>query len=388
LNGLLCRALPWLLALAASPAVAGALEVRFARPAPGEAALGLVEVEVVAEPAGAAAEVALWVDGQVAEVLTTPPFRFLVDLGEDNAAHRLEAVARGRQGGEARALLETPAIRIDLAVELELTELFVSVLRDGRTVDELERRDFTVLDDGRRQEIVTFARGDVPLTAVLLVDGSDSMRGEQLARAAAGARAFLDGLRPLDRAKLMVFSDHLLLSTPFASFRQVLTAGLSGLRPSGGTAIHDHLFQALQHLEGESGRRVVVLLSDGIDTTSVLTMAEVEQVARRSPALLYWIRLGAASRGVTSAWHDSDEHRRQRERLAATAEGSGGRVVPLASLEQAPAAFAEILAELRDQYVLGFYPSADRDDGRWHRVRVQVAAPGAELRTRAGYVDQ
>jgi len=118
-------------------------------------------------------------------------------------------------------------------------------------------------------------------------------------------------------------------------------------------------------------------------------MEEVLTAARRSQAMVYWIRLGGRVRGTgfRSAWRDEAQYRRELagfEELVAT---SGGRVVPLDGLDQVEQAFTAILEEIREQYVLGFYPSTNRDDGSWHRIQVRVDRPGLEVRVREGYLD-
>jgi len=236
---------------------------------------------------------------------------------------------------------------------------------------------------------VTFERGDVPLTAILLLDSSASMRGGPLAAALAGARAFAAGMAPLDEAELVLFSDQVIAQSAFGSDPEALVAGLSGAEARGGSAIHDHLLLSLLELERRQGRRVVILLSDGVDVDSVLGTAELEAVAGRSPALLYWIRLGheAAGARFRSVWRDFAGHAAELAGLERLVAMSGGRVLDIARPEQAQEAFGEILAELRRQYVLSWYPRGLRHDGSWRPIRIEVDRPGVELRAREGYFD-
>ena len=282
----------------------------------------------------------------------------------------------------------TSTIQIDQEIEVELQQLYVTVTRGGSSVADLRREDFSVVDDGAPQELVTFERGDVPLAALLLVDSSDSMRGERLQVALAGARSFIDAMARLDQAALLLFSDHVIHSTPFTGFPQVLASGLEGVVAGGGTALSDHLYAGFKLLEARQGRRVVILLSDGVDTTSVLEMADVLWAARRSQALVYWLRLPMSQRpgAFSSSWRDARGHREEIERLEELVRQSGGRVVGLEGVTDTASAFGEILRELRGQYVLGYYPEPRRNDGAWRKVRVR-AGPGLEVRAREGYVD-
>jgi Ca-activated chloride channel family protein len=349
---------------------------------------GTVEVAVEVLSIEPVARVEIRLDGEVVAVLTEPPYRALVDVGHENVARRFEVTATDASGEQATAVRVTGAVQVDEEVELELQQLYVTALRDGRRVLDLEPARFAVLDDGAPQKIVTFERGDVPLTAALLLDVSESMQGRQLAGALDGARAFVDAMRPLDQAMLLLFADQVRRVTAFTGFSELLRTGLEGVSAAGATAVNDHLFLALELLEARRGRRVVVLLSDGLDSASVLPMRDVLATARRSSALVYWLRLPlTAGRSFSTAWRSAAEHRTEIETLERTVTRSGGQIVPLGRTSEALAAFEAILEELRGQYVLGYYPTVDRDDGSWRRVRVRVDAPDVELRYRDGYLD-
>ncbi|MDX1502146.1 MAG: VWA domain-containing protein [Thermoanaerobaculia bacterium] len=371
------------------PAAAQALDIAILSPRATLPVFGEVLFEAEVYPAEEIARVDLRVDGRSVATFTGPPFRALVDVGQENRGHRFEVVVEGPGGQVGHAAVETPPVPVNLEVSVELRQLYVTVTRDGRRVLDLDRDDFTVLDEGDRQRLVTFERGDVPFTAVLLVDASESMRGERLRTAVAGARAFASAMEPLDQAKVVLFSDRILHTTPFSSFAEVLTAGLSGVGGRGGTALNDHLYLALRLLEKRQGRRLVILLSDGVDIESILEMRQVLDTVRRSRSLVYWIRLGAPDPRIDrhSAWRDAGGHRRELEQLEQAVRLSGGRVVTLSSIDQTREAFAEILSEIREQYVLGYYPSGPTGTGGWRSVAVTVAGRGLSVRARKGYMD-
>jgi Ca-activated chloride channel family protein len=284
-------------------------------------------------------------------------------------------------------------LQVDEVVEVELQQLYVTVTEGGRRVLDLERDDFRISDDGKRQEIVTFERGDVPITGSLILDSSLSMeKGERLAAALAGAEVFLAGMHELDRAMVMLFSDRVLRTTGFSGDPSTLIAALADVTAVGGTAIHDHLFLALSRLEMEQGRRVVVLFSDGEDVHSVLSMRDVIRKARSSQALIYWIFLREPGqddevRKYTTSWRDTEANFEEAKMLRRAIRESGGRIEVVVDPAELDEAFAGILAELREQYVLGYYPSADHGDGKWHDVKVRVDRSGAAVRTREGYID-
>ena len=362
-------------------------DIVITRPLAGRPALGMTEVVAELEPRGVAHVEAL-VDGRSLGRRETPPFRWLIDLGDANVAHRFVVRALLDDGTLLERVLLTPSLRVDDRVDLALRQIYVGAAREGASIDDLARDDFSIRDGGRAERLVTFERGDVPLTAVLLIDASHSMRGARLETAVAGARAFIEGMLDLDRAMLLLFADDVVQATRFTGFPEVLAAGAGSVESYGSTAINDHLFLALQLLEARQGRRVVVLLSDGVDNTSVLDMRQVADVARRSQAMLYWLRLPFLREGldVSSIWRDAAGHRRQIDALRRAVRDSGGRVLDLADTEAARRAFAGVLGELRAQYVLGYYPSRATRAGEWRPVEVRVGRPGVKLRYRPGYV--
>jgi Ca-activated chloride channel family protein len=366
--------------------------------APRGDAFVLGKIEIVAEVLGAApaAEVAFYVDGRAVGVLTDAPYRLEVDLGEENIPHRFTVVATDTEGNQASATVETERVPIAGDFEVELQQLYVTATANGRRILDLQAQEFVINDNDEEQELVTFAKGDLPFIATLLIDASASMHGDKLAHATAGAAAFVRGMQPLDQAKVLVYSHQILNTTPFTSNHNVLVTALGGALASGGTALHDHLYTALKLLETRQGRRVVILLSDGVDTHSVLDMEQTLQKARRSQALIYWIRLSRQSGGMApdepgtklqSAWRGADEYRRQFSLLQRVVEESGGRIIKVVRLEEIERVFVQILQELREQYVLGYYPSERQNNGSWHRVRVKVKRRGVDVRTHEGYVD-
>lgn len=379
-----------LLCLLLLPAAAQALEVRIVRPAPGEALIGETEVRAEVVPAGAAVQrVEFFLDGALVGTAMQAPYRIVLDAGDDNREHRLEAVAYGPGSERATASVLTPRLHTDTEIRVDLQQLFVTVDNRGRPVLDLAQNDFTVLDQGKPQPLVTFGRGDIPFTAVLLVDSSASMLGGRLEKALDGARAFFAAMAPLDQAKLVLFSDHVQLETPFTSIQPVLTMGLRGVEPSGGTALNDALYLAVKRLETRRGRKIAVLLSDGVDVESVLSIEEARAIARRQ-VTLYWLRLRREEEGprvrLSSAWRDATEHQQEFERLREAVLESGGRIADLTSVEEIPATLTSLLKELRDQYVLGIAPRQTGGRGSWHEVKVEVRGD-LRARTQDGYFE-
>ncbi|MEE8366894.1 MAG: VWA domain-containing protein, partial [Thermoanaerobaculia bacterium] len=268
------------------------LDVDLLSPEPGVPIFG--EVEMVAEifDGDGSEIVEFFLDGVKAGERLESPYRIWVDVGEENREHRFEVRANQSGGASARALLVSPAFRVDIEVDAELQQLYVTVVAGGQRVLDLNKADFEIRDRRQGQTIVTFGRGDVRVTAKLLIDASASMEGRRLEFALNGARAFIRGMKATDDVSMSIFSDRLLYLTGFSSDLALLTSGFRTIRAEGGTALNDHLYMALKRLEQRQGRRVVIVLSDGYDTHSALRMREITWLARRSRAMIYWIRLG------------------------------------------------------------------------------------------------
>jgi Ca-activated chloride channel family protein len=390
--GLALAMLPALPLVAAAPPRQAPFAVAILAPAPGEPLFGEVEVRVATRPAAVRLQrVEVYLDGVRVGVMERPPWRLAVEVGGDNVAHQLEVVAHDPTGATATATLHSGAITVQEQIEVALRPLFVRVERGGAPVHALGRDDFTVYDEGVRQRLVTFERGDVPFTAVLLLDASTSMQGGRLETAVDAVASFGRAMRPADEAKLLLFADHLLLETPFSNAPSFLTLGLPAALAQGGTALNDALYLALSRLASRNGRKVVMLLSDGVDVESVVPMEAVRDEARRGAILLYWLRLGGAAGEGAGAraftpWRDEAAHRREGQLLREAVGESGGRIVEVGALAQARAALDDVLQELREQYVLGYYPSVSRGRESWHEVRVEVAG-GGEVRTHRGYLE-
>jgi len=371
------------------PEPAARPEVRILSPQSREPLFGEVELEAEVS-GGAVASVEFIVDGSLVGSLTEGPWRMTVDVGHQNVEHRLRVVARMTDGRAVEKVLRSGTFTVDDVLDIELRQLYVSVNRSGRAVLDLEQSDFTVLDEGVEQRVVTFGRGNVPLAAVLLLDCSESMAGDQLQAALSGSRVFLDGMTALDEVKLVLFSDRVIRTTPFATDTDVLAAALDDVAPIGGTAVNDYLYAGLQLLDARQGRRVVVLFTDGVDVHSLLPARDVLWKAQRSQAVIYWIHLRQSDAGMdatfNSAWRDYQANEREFQLLSNVVRQSGGRIEELADAGQLAGAFADIIRELREHYVLGYYPSQVRHDGSWHEIAVRVDGPG-RVRTREGYVD-
>jgi VWFA-related protein len=369
------------------------LQVMVDQPTPFQPVSGEVEIEAAVVGSAAVTRVEFFVDGVLRGGLTSPPWKLPVDVGYENEEHLFRVVATAADGRSAAAEVRTPSIHVDEEVAVTLQQLYATVTCGGERVRGLTRDDFVLEERGRRQQIVTFASGEVPYTGIVLLDASESMAGDKLDNARRGVRAFLEGMRPLDEGKLVAFSDRPRVTTPFSKLPEPLTASLDRLTATGGSAVYDHLYLALRQLEPRQGRRLVVLLSDGEDAHSVLDGSVLLDTVRRSQALIYWLRLTTLSdlelqkNTFLSVWRSPDQNRTGTAQLVEAVVDSGGRIEPIRTAEQIESAFHGILGELADQYAIGFYPQDRRGDDRWRPVEISVRRAGCEVRSRAGFLD-
>jgi Ca-activated chloride channel family protein len=248
--------------------------------------------------------------------------------------------------------------------------------RSGEPVTGLHQEDFVVLEDGRPQEITTFAAGEFPLTVALGVDRSWSMAGEKLANARKATQSFLRLLRPGDRSMIVAISSEADVIAPLSSDRAAQIAAVRQLDPWSTTALHDAIVASLDRLESEPGRQALIVFSDGMDRYSTATAADVVTRARRSNALVYPIAFG----------------RTRTPLLAEIAVITGGRSFLLRDTRELEATLGTIARELRHQYLLGYTPSRpfERGEPEWRSIRVSLRTPrpGVRVRARDGYTTE
>ena len=242
---------------------------------------------------------------------------------------------------------------------------------DGRAVKGLEQRDFTVLEDGVPQKITTFVGGEFPASVALAVDRSFSMKGAPLTMARTAGRAFVASLKSDDRASLISISGEVEVLAPLDTDKTRLLAALDALDAWGTTSLHDALIRCIDLLEGETGRRAIVVLSDGVDRYSQASAGDVVARARRSDVLMYPIAIGRVRPAL----------------FAELATVTGGRSFHLRDPKTLQPTLQAIVADLRSQYLLGYEPAEPppAEGAEWRSIEVKVSRPDARVRARSGY---
>jgi Ca-activated chloride channel family protein len=256
----------------------------------------------------------------------------------------------------------------------ETVRVDVLVSDRGRPVRGLGPADFDVLDSGVRQEVDFVGFEQLPISVVLALDISRSILPAQLTDLRNASRAVIGQLKANDRAALLTFTHAVALRQELTSDGARTLAALEGMRPADGdesaTALIDTSYTAMTMLDGEPGRALLIVFTDGVDTASWLEPERVLDSARRSNVVVYAVSAGRLPRGSF---------------LRELAELTGGSAIEGQSAASVSSAFVQVLDEFRQRYLVSFSP-ANVPAGGWHPLTVRVKNRRADVRARAGYV--
>ena len=278
------------------------------------------------------------------------------------------------------AAAQQPVFRVDVG----LVRLLATVKNaEGQLVGTLEKGDFKVFDNGVEQEIPVFERHtEQPLSVSVLVDNSASTGKEiryELDSVARFFRALFSSGNPDDAAALYSFNDEVIMQSSFTRRHERLERALKNFKSEAGTSLYDAVYLTSKELEDRDGRRVIIVVTDGGDTTSSKTFHDALEAAQRADAVLYAVL-------VVPITSDAGRNVGGENALTTMSAGTGGRVFAPAVGPDLDKAFADILRDLRTQYLLGFYPrGVPPSKNRFHRLEVRVSRPGLRVQTRSGY---
>jgi Ca-activated chloride channel family protein len=269
---------------------------------------------------------------------------------------------------------------------VELVSLSVTVTDSrGRYVSDLITPDFTVLEDGRPQDLVFFSPATTALAVSLLIDSSASME-HQLPLTQKAASEFVARLRHGDTAQIVDFNSRVQVLQDFTSERQALEQAIWSIEAGGSTSLYNAIYIALRQLDtlptppsGQVRRKVVVVLSDGQDTSSLVNFDELLDIVKRSHVVLYPIGLGFTAPRPSQVRSDTEFELRR------LAQETGGRLLLAKDAAGLSNVYNQVADELTSQYVLGYLSSnVQRGDG-WRSISVPVGRPNLQVRTRTGY---
>ncbi len=293
---------------------------------------------------------------------------------------------------------DQPEFKIGVAVD----QVFLSVTaraRDGGFSKNLTLEDFQVLEDGVEQRVINLTQEAVPISVALLIDASGSTRFTQASIRAAALR-FAESLSREDRVAIITFNDAPRLILDWTNDLDKVQYALETIYAKGPTVMNDALFVTFDDLlKNVEGKTAVLMLTDGVDTGSLVGLEDATNLATRSDAIVYtaskldeyWAgaiqmrqQIRARGRLVPNELTDSYilEARKGLQRLASV---TGGRVLEAQTYNNLTEVYETVAEELKNQYYLSYIPSNSRKDGSWRKLEVIPRRLGIVTKTRSGY---
>ena len=265
-------------------------------------------------------------------------------------------------------MIVTRKISVAAFEEVNRVILWVTVSdRSDQLVGDLTKDSFTITEDGAPQIIKDFLQEDRPITMAIVLD-SGSMR-DAMPEVHQAAASFVESLRPQDRAMVIDFDDKVFLLQDLTSDQAALKEAVSSTEALGSTALYDALHAAFRKLRGIDGRKAIVLLSDGDDTSSQFAHKRIVEEAKAQNVLIYAIGLGDVRKSV----------------LKEFSEMTGGRAFFVAKAKELAEVYRKIADELRRQYYLSYSTTNKVWDGRFVKLEVKTSHPDWSVRARRGY---
>lgn len=261
---------------------------------------------------------------------------------------------------------ETPTF----SAGIEAIRLDVLVTNRDRVVHDLKAEDFEVRDNGVLQDVALVSTENLPLNVILALDTSGSVAGEPLEHLRSAGQTLLARLEPEDKAGLVTFSQEVTLRVGLTPDVDSIVRALAAVEARGETALIDGSYAAMMAGETDIGRDLLIVFSDGVDTSSWLTQEQVLEAARRSDVVVY----GVSVRGTVEPRF-----------LGSLTRLTGGSVFEVESTRDVSAAFVDIFDEFRNRYLLSYSPQGV-EAGGWHRVEVTVKGERGVARVRSGYM--
>lgn len=304
-------------------------------------------------------------------------------LSTDRSSVALAKVDRPQTAAAPQAPAPKPQV---FRAGVELVSLNVTVLdSQGRYVTDLEQPDFSVFEDGAKQELTFFNRTNLPIALSLLIDSSASME-QRMEHAQEAAIGFAKRIRGQDLAQVVDFDSRVEIKQSFTNKVEALETAIRSTSPGGSTALHNAVYISLKELAkvraknpDEIRRQAIVVLSDGEDTSSLVSFEEVLELAKRSETAIYTIGLQPRETSALRGFREAEFVLRQ------LAQETGGRAFFAQKIEDLKDVYAQIADELSSQYSMGYASKNPRRDGAFRRLVVQVARPNTTARTKRGY---
>ena len=268
---------------------------------------------------------------------------------------------------------------------VDIVSLNVTVVNGSNFyVTDLEQEDFSVFEDGVKQELIFFTRRPQPIALSLLLDSSASMENNMQVLQVA-ATNFVKRLKPNDLAQVIDFDSRVSIRQGFTGDQAALESAIQQTISGGSTSLHNAIYVSLKELakvkvqaDEDIRRQALIVFSDGEDTSSLVSLEEVLDLAKRSETSIYTIAL-RGNDNTTRGFREAEFILRQ------LAQETGGRSFFPQKAEDLNGVYGQIADELASQYTVGYSSKNPRVDGAFRRIVVQLARPNVTARTKRGY---
>ncbi len=269
---------------------------------------------------------------------------------------------------------------------VDVVSLVVTVTGpDGRYLRDLNATDFSIFEDGVKQDLVVFNKQQQPVALSLLLDSSASMENK-LRTLQAAAGNFVQRLQPNDLAQVIDFDSRVDIRQSFTADHAALQTAINQTAAGGSTSLHNAIYIALKELKKlpartneEVRRQALIVFSDGEDTSSLVSFDEVLDLAKRSETAIYTISLQNEGATRSKGFLEAEFVMRQ------LAQETGGKAFFAKRIEELAGVYGDIADELSSQYSMGYTSKNQIRNGAWRRIVVQLTPAGASARTKRGY---
>ncbi|HXU13190.1 MAG TPA: VWA domain-containing protein [Candidatus Binatia bacterium] len=336
-----------------------------------------IDAQVTAADPALIEKVEFFVEDRLVFIDTEPPYKCFFDFGTDPHSWVIRAVAYHREGVTVSDTVILKKVVLNYTVEVNRVILFASAHEKGgdhHPAVNLKKEDLVLEEDGVRQKLIDFYIEKRPMTLAMILDSSGSMQ-PAMDKVHVAAGRFVDNLGGDDRALVIDFDEKVYLLQDLTSDKDLLRKAITSTNALGGTALYDALYASFRRLRGIDGRKAIILLTDGDDTSSKFSFKRILDEAKVSDMIIYPVGMGTTFLDVDL-----------RRILKTLSEETGGRAYFPSKVEELQDVYQEIADELKSQYYITYEPTNTVWDGRWRKIRLD-GAPGRDLdiRTRSGY---
>lgn len=348
-------------------------QVHIVSPNADEFMSGVTQLTARVEPDGAASSLIFFVDGRQVCSVSAQPFQCDWDAGDTVKEHQIRAVANLAAGGRVVRTIRTKPLDFAEKIDADIVQVTVTVSdSEGEFVGGIPQAKFHIAEDGAPQEIIHFASEDAPLELVVAVDISGSMAGAmpKLKRA---VKDFLGAVPAGNQVTLLGFNDSVFALTRKTVDPAERVRAVDRLSSWGSTALYDVIVRGVDMLGRQTGRKVLVVFTDGEDQGSHVALQDLQRRLESSEVTLYMIGQG---RGLTLE--------PLKKLMSELSDPTGGRALFTDNVDELHVSFTDLLYELANQYLIGYASTNSAHDDSWRRITVEVDGQ-RDIRARQGY---